>query len=273
MKITIGLSRGSGSPKYENYTRWLASLGGYEVDTLDLYVEDLSVSLPLLDGLIMTGGGDIEPELYDMAEARNVCDGIEPERDRREGEMLDYCTDHRIPVLGICRGLQYIVVHLDGTLIPHIPDDPDAGSYHTSREGEDNRHQVSIEPGSLLHRGIGELEGEVNSSHHQGVRQVPPELAVSARSADGMIEGIEWQEPEQKNYMVAVQWHPERMDPESRFSQGLLEGFMLEAASASILKRSTPPRQRLEHDSETEESRGKEEGGEGDGSFGLPVIQ
>lgn len=272
MKLTIGLSRGSGSPKYENYSRWLSSLEEYDIETLDLFVEDLGKNLPLIDGLIMTGGGDIDPGIYDMPEARSVCDGIDPERDRRETEMLDFCTDHKIPVLGICRGLQFMAVHLGGALIPHIPDDPEAGGYHTNREGEDNQHEVSVEPGSLLYRAVGELEGEVNSSHHQGVRQVPAELFVSARSADGMVEGLEWKEPEQKNWMVAVQWHPERMNPESPFSRRLLEGFMLEAASASILKRSTPPRPREEPEGDVEERR-EDDRDEGDGSFSLPVIQ
>jgi len=272
MKITIGLSRGSGSPKYENYSRWLTSLNEYDVETFDLYLEDLEESLPLIDGLIMTGGGDIDPGIYGMPEAVSVCDGIDPERDRRERLMLDYCTDNRIPVLGICRGLQFMTVHLGGALIPHIPDDPEAGEYHTNREGEDNQHTVSLEPGSLLYRAVGELEGDVNSSHHQGVRQVPAELSVSARSADGMVEGVEWKEPEQKNWMVAVQWHPERMNPQSPFSRGLLEGFMLEAASSSILKRSTPPRPREESEADVEET-GEDDREEGGDSFSLPIIQ
>lgn len=273
MKITIGLSRGSGSPKYENYGKWLSTLPEYDVEVLDLSVGDLDADLQRIDGLVLTGGGDIDPSLYDREDARSLCDGIDPERDRMESAMVDYCTENRIPILGICRGLQFMNVHLGGSLVPHIPDDPDAGGYHTNREGEDNRHEITVEPGSLLYRAVGELDGEVNSSHHQGVRQVPAELAVSARSADGMVEAVEWREPEQKNYMVAVQWHPERMERESPFSRGLLEGFLLEAASAAIFKRSTPPEPKEEPeewgDGEHEGDQPKE-GGDG---FSLPIIQ
>lgn len=271
MKLLIGLSRGSGSPKYENYRRWLATAEGYEVDTVDLYVEDLTAWLPKIDGLILTGGGDIDPALYDREDARDLCTGIDRERDRREKEMLTYCIDNRIPVLGICRGLQWVVVHLGGTLIPHIPEDPEARDWHTGVDGEDNSHEVTVEIGSLLHRTVGELDGEVNSSHHQGVREVPAELAVTARSRDGLVEAVEWKEPEQKNYLVAVQWHPERMDVDSPFSGRLLEAFLLESASSGILKRTTPPAPKEEPETGEERSdSGDDEAGKG--GFSLPII-
>ena len=97
MKITIGLSRGSGSPKYENYGKWLSTLPEYDIEVLDLSVGDLDADLQRIDGLVLTGGGDIDPSLYDREDARSLCDGIDPERDRMESAMVDYCTSSGIP--------------------------------------------------------------------------------------------------------------------------------------------------------------------------------
>ncbi len=259
MSLIIGLTRGSGSPKYLNYEKWLRSSGRDDITTVDLFVEDLDVWLPQLDGVLFTGGGDIDPSLYGMPEKREVCDGIDSERDRKEGVIFDYAREQKIPVLGVCRGIQFIVVHLGGALIPHIPEDEIAQEYHAKIDGSDNRHDVEVEAGTLLFRAVGETSGEVNSSHHQGVRNVPTELAVTARASDGIVEGLEWKEPEKENYMVAVQWHPERMEIQSPYSAGLRDSFLLEAESSQILRRSSMPIPKDETELDVEAIRSREE--------------
>ncbi len=272
--MTIGLTRASGSPKYANYHRWLSSKGDHTIQEVDLFVEDLDEWLPKLDAIIFSGGGDIDPALYGMEEAREVCTGIDPERDRREALIFDYAREHKIPILGICRGLQFVVVHLGGTMVPHIPDDEESHDYHAKIDGEDHAHITLVESGSLLFRAVGELEGMVSSSHHQAVREVPGELSITARSPDGIVEAVEWREPEKNGYMLAVQWHPERMDFDSPFSSGLRDSFLLEVESSMVLKRSSKPVPKGESELDIDEIRAREaeESKGGDGTFDLPII-
>lgn len=274
MSLLIGLTRGSGSPKYLNYEKWLRSSGQNDIKTVDLFVEDLETWLPKVDGVLFTGGGDIDPSLYGMGEKADVCEGVDIERDRREGVIFEYAREKKIPVLGVCRGIQYIVVHLGGHLIPHIPEVENAEDYHAKVDGSDNRHEVNVETGTLLFRAVGETEGEVNSSHHQGVEEVPATLSVTARAPDGIVEGLEWKEPEKENYMVAVQWHPERMEFDSPFSAGLRDSFLLEVESSQILRRTSMPIPKEESDIDVEAIRAREseKKGGGESAFELPVV-
>ncbi len=274
MSITIGLSRGSGSPKYENYWNWIRKEEP-EARIIDLYTEeDMESVLPELDALIVTGGGDIHPGEYNRPDALDLCDGIDPERDRRELRAIEYAFARKLPVICICRGLQIVNVHLGGTLIPHLPADPRIGDFHGTIDGNDNSHEVVVEPGSLLSRASGASEGIVNSSHHQGIGDLAETLTPSAYSPDGLIEAAEWLEPEQRSYLLAVQWHPERMEPGSPLGAHLLEQFLIEAHSSRIYRATTPPEPKPEPDvieisSDDDEKKGK--GGEGDSL--LPIIQ
>ena len=271
--MTIGLTRASGSPKYANYLRWLSSSGEHTIREIDLFVEDLDHWLPKVDAVVFSGGGDIDPALYGMEEARDVCSGIDIERDRREAVIFEYAREHKIPILGICRGLQYVVVHLGGKMVPHIPDDVESHDYHAKIDGKDHAHITHVESGSLLFRAVGELEGIVSSSHHQAVREVPAELVVTSRAPDGIVEAVEWREPEKNGYMLAVQWHPERMDFESPFSAGLRDSFLLEVESSMVLKRSTKPEPKEENELDIDEIREREAQEKNNGgSFDLPII-
>ncbi|MCB0711176.1 MAG: gamma-glutamyl-gamma-aminobutyrate hydrolase family protein [Ignavibacteriae bacterium] len=268
MSITIGLSRGSGSPKYQNYWDWILNREP-DAKIVDLYeAEDLESLLPELDAVVMTGGGDIDPERYGEPEAFSLCSGIDEARDSREYRTLEYAFQQKIPVLGICRGIQIVNVYLGGTLIPHIPDFADAGGYHGKVGEEDNAHDIHVEPGSLLARATQEAEGRVNSSHHQGVGRLASKLTATAYSPDRLIEAVEWLEPEQRSYLLAVQWHPERMENlESPFSARILDQFLIEAHSSRIYKATTPP----EPKPEPEEIEITPEDNESGGLF--PIIQ
>lgn len=271
MSLTIGLSRGSGSPKYDNYWRWLRS---YDpgVHIIDLYEsESPEEDFAKLDALILTGGGDIHPERYGRPELEDRCVGIDVKRDELELAVLDYAVEHKLPVLGICRGLQIINVFCEGSLVIHIPDMPDAGDYHAGLDSGDNYHDVEIEPGSILFRLTGETHGEVNSSHHQGIERLGERLLACAMSPDGMIEGIEWREPEQASFLVAVQWHPERLNPDEQLSKGLLERFFMEAESARIYKATSPPLPKEEPEELDLPDSDEDKNGGDDSMF--PIIQ
>ena len=269
MSITIGLSQGSGTPKYKNYWDWIRRYEP-EATIIDLFVlPDLEETLPDLDAVILTGGGDIHPDYYGRPEALKVSDGIVLERDEIEFRVVDYAFDKKLPVLGVCRGIQVINVHLGGPLVPHIPDNSEYALYHQRLETGDNDHEISVEPGSLLFRASGELEGRVNSAHHQGVNRLAPGLTATATAPDGLIEAIEWQEPEQRSFLLAVQWHPERMDQENPFAGKLLEQFLVEAHSSKILRGASLP----EPKPEPGEIDIRSEDKEGEGDSPLPIIQ
>lgn len=241
MSLTIGLSKGNGSPKYQNYWGWLRSYDPY-VNIIDLYESAaLEDDLQTLDALILTGGGDIHPERYGHPELIDACVSVDLKRDELELTALAYAVENKLPVLGVCRGLQIINVYKNGTLVPHLPAKLGDDQYHSSLPEGDNTHSVDIEPGSILFKLTGVIDSEVNSSHHQGIDRLGEQLAVSAKSPDGLIEAIEWQEPEHSSFLVAIQWHPERMNPENPLSQNLLERFFLEAESARIFKTTIPP--------------------------------
>ena len=156
--------------------------------------------LDRLDGLLLTGGCDVEPKRYG-AEPDGRGD-YEAHRDEQELSLLAAALEVGLPVLGICRGLQVLNVHAGGTLHQHLPDharfDVDPAT---------TVHQVSFDPGTTLHELYGPVL-EVNSLHHQAVDAVGRGLAATGRAADGTVEGLELAGAP----VLAVQWHPEMRD-------------------------------------------------------------
>lgn len=265
MSIAIGLSKGHGSPKYDNYWRWLQSHDP-DVEIVDLYLsESLEDDFKRLDLVVLTGGGDIHPAVYGHHEFADVCKSIDERRDDLEFRILEYAVKEKIPILGICRGLQIINVFRKGVLIPDLPTVLGPDEKHTEKPTGDQVHDIEIEPGSLLYRTVGETQATVNSSHHQGIATLGEGLAISSRSPDGVIESIEWREPEQQSFMLAVQWHPERMNQDNPVAAALLERIFLEAESARIYKATTPPLPKEEP--EEIEVRDRREEGNNDSLF------
>lgn len=241
--MKIALSKGSGSPKYGNYGRWLEEGGaeiGEEISLIDLSDPSVDVESALaeVDALLLTGGDDVDPERYGAPELRELCGTISPERDTLEWRALSVAEERELPVLGICRGLQVVNVYYGGTLHPHLPLVLDGSEAHEKDGPSDRRHPVNVVPGSLLSKGVRTTEGEVNSAHHQAISLLAPGLVASATAPDGVIEAVEWQEQWQKPYMLAVQWHPERMEnTDSPFARAIREQFLFEVRSAMLLRR------------------------------------
>jgi putative glutamine amidotransferase len=158
-----------------------------------------------VDGLLLTGGRDVDPRLYGQEPVPET-QPPNPERDRMELELLREALDRDLPVLGICRGLQLLNVSHGGTLIQHLPGDPHRSS-QAPVDSSRPAHEVCVAPDTKLAAILGEGQHPVNSRHHQAVAQLGAGLRVSAESTkDGIIEGLECPD---KKFAVAVQWHPE----------------------------------------------------------------
>lgn len=176
------------------------------------------------DGLVLTGGEDVDPELSKASPAERV-EAIDRKRDDLEFALLRSSQELRLPVFGICRGLQVANVFFGGTLVADLPS---AGfAEHTSEKGSPElRHRIAVNEGTLLQHCTGAPIGEVNSYHHQSVLVPAAMLEVSAYSDDMVAEAIEWKQKEGKPFLLLVQWHPERMtDRENPFAARIAAAF------------------------------------------------
>ncbi|AOX15780.1 gamma-glutamyl-gamma-aminobutyrate hydrolase family protein [Kozakia baliensis] len=163
-----------------------------------------------LDGLVVTGGAfDLDPALY--GEAIHPKTAPKPGRTEAEMALLRAGLAHDLPILGICGGMQLMAVAYGGTLIQHIPDaHPDALPHEQPNPRDEAGHGIDIAPDTLLARIADVTRMDVNSSHHQAVRDAGS-LRISARAPDGIVEAIEEDGP---FFRLGVQWHPEfAIDP------------------------------------------------------------
>jgi putative glutamine amidotransferase len=171
--------------------------------------EAVAAIMHAVDGLVLSGGEDVDPVHYGET-PRVELDSVHPERDAMEFAALRHALDRDVPVLGICRGHQVLNVALGGSLYQDIPTDlPDALG-HVQGGGWDRRsHDVFVEPDSLFFRITGERTLCINSFHHQAIREPAPGLRVVGRAEDGLIEAVE---SERHDWVIGVQWHPERLE-------------------------------------------------------------
>ncbi len=190
----------------ENYMSALVGAGALPVG---LAHEDGAVGayLDLIDGLVVTGGAfDVDPALFGDTE-RHQKVTLKSGRTDFELAVTRAALERDMPVLGICGGQQLLNVALGGTLIQHLPDAEDGALAHEQPNPRDEAgHKVRIEPGTLLRRIVGTGEMDVNSAHHQAVREPAPGCVVDAVAPDGVIEGIE---DANRRFCLGVQWHPE----------------------------------------------------------------
>ncbi len=178
-----------------------------------------------LDGLLLAGGGDVDPRLYGEEPHPKLGD-VDPERDRVELSLLRWAFADDLPVLAICRGIQMLNVAAGGTLYQDIAIQcPWAmrHDYYRSRPRDYRAHEVSIEPETRLFHLLGTPRVAVNSMHHQAVKDPAPGFRVSVRAEDGLIEGIESLE---HRFVVGVQWHPEVLAHQDPVMQWLFDGFV-----------------------------------------------
>ncbi len=199
-----------------------------------LLAVDATAPLELLeriDGLLLIGGADVDPAGYG-AEREAATELVYPERDAFEVALLRGALERELPVLGICRGMQILNVALGGTLEQDVVA-PDGSHPHRRIKGtfEGNDHTVTLTPGSLAARAVGEEAHLAHCHHHQAVQELGSGLVVSGRAEDGVIEAVELADG---RWGLGVQWHPEANDKSRLFAA------LCEAATQRMSKPDSP---------------------------------
>ena len=221
MKIAVSDNGNEG--KRKKYLDWLQSFAPDAELTIVGYTNG-SVSLKGFDGLVLTGGEDIDPQLS-KAQPVELVQPSDKRRDDFEFQLLEHAITEKKPILGICRGLQVTNVFLGGSLVADLQS---AGfvSHETKNNAHELRHSIVVEKESLLYSITGTVFGEINSAHHQSALTVADDLMVSGRSPDGVVESLEWKDTMDKSFLLLVQWHPERMtDKENPFARNIGTSF------------------------------------------------
>lgn len=233
--IIIGIS--FSETKYLNYPAWIRG-ENLAIEIVELSWEKQNMAeLEKCHGLLLSGGVDMDPIFYDSGITNYPNQPIEwnRKRDQFELDLLDAAQRLKIPILGICRGLQLVNTALGGTLLTDI--EAAEKPNHRSKAGVDHVHGVQLLAGSLLQKITAIQQGEVNSAHHQAIGRVAESLLVNCISqADEIVEGIEWREKENRSPMLCVQWHPERLINKelNPLSKNIRDWFLSEALKYSV---------------------------------------
>ncbi|HOJ76930.1 MAG TPA: gamma-glutamyl-gamma-aminobutyrate hydrolase family protein [Bacillota bacterium] len=179
-----------------------------------------------LDGLLLSGGGDIDPALYQEQRIKSHrLTNVDPEQDRFEIALFRYFLKEKKPILAICRGMQILNVGLGGTLYQDLSlMISKVGSHQSKYLKKDLFHQVNFKEGTKIAKILGKTR-IVNSHHHQAVKKLGQGLIVSGHSTDGVVEAIEL---EGEPWVVGVQWHPERLTTSYAMSE-LFRVFLQQA--------------------------------------------
>jgi putative glutamine amidotransferase len=211
-----------------NYAQSVWDAGGIPVALPNLGAEAVGPVLDALDGLLISGGRDVEPRLYGEMEVHPTVE-LDLLRDAFEMDLIREAYGCDMPILGICRGIQALNVALGGTLWQDVPGQFPATvrvQHRQTEPGAQPTHELRIQPGSRLADIMGCTTMRVNTFHHQAVRNVAPGLAVVGWAEDGLIEAVEATD---RRFVIAVQYHPEEMAATCALSAGLFARFVAAA--------------------------------------------
>ena len=231
MKKKIGIS--FTTTHFQYYWNWITAQDlQNDLELIELSFEKNNTEdISKCDGFILTGGVDVHPSLYNGEKIyENRPETHQIERDRFEEKIYRYSQANKLPVLGICRGMQLINVLQGGKLIQDL----DNGNERHKKEEADKKHSIATENDTLLYKIAGSLSGHVNSAHHQAIDPdaIGKNLKINAYDSgdEKIIEGLEFSDKTGKGFMLCVQWHPERIHnkEENPFSKKIKERFLAE---------------------------------------------
>ena len=194
--------------------------------------DDLNPILDRLDGVLLTGGDDMDPKKLGVAPHPSIT-VMNDRRENADRMLIKLVQQRKMPVLGVGLGMQQLNVLNGGGLYVHLPEDLPRSIPHRDPQGGVHRHIVVMEPGSRMEEIYGPGEIRVNSYHHQGIRKLAPIFRVGAHAPDGLIEAFEGKD--HSWWVTGVQWHPENEGSISLDTQ-LIEAFV----EASSLFRAVP---------------------------------
>ncbi|MHA6260187.1 gamma-glutamyl-gamma-aminobutyrate hydrolase family protein [Sporosarcina sp. CAU 1771] len=209
--ITTDVENGKRHVLNDRYIQAVERAGGLPILIPTGIEKDLRQITGLLDGLLLSGGSDLNPLLFGEEPHRNLGD-VTPARDQIEIELAKIMLELDKPILGICRGEQILNVVSGGNLYQdiHAQNEKKVLQHAQNSPRGHLTHYVQVEKGSLLESIVGETEILVNSYHHQAVKYVPKPYQISGVSSDGIVEAIESTE---HRFVLGVQWHPEELVP------------------------------------------------------------
>ena len=229
MKPIIGITFSSNSVTgtSKNYIRAIEEFGGMP---RILYPGVPDSEFADIDGLLLTGGGDIHPDNFDQ-EWHPSLKYVNEARDELELPLCREKIEADIPVFGICRGIQIMGVAMGGSLYQDVPSQiKDPLTHPAKGSDQDSQHEIEIEHGSRLSEIVGKSADEVNSAHHQAVDEIGDGFHITARSEDRVVEAME---NPSKKFVLGVQYHPERMNQTAAFREHRRKLFEAFIAAAS----------------------------------------
>lgn len=215
------------SKMHQTYYRAVSKFDGLPVLLPGNNIEDISNILSIVDGILLTGGDDVDPLIYDESPHIELGD-INPYRDEFEIELTRCAIDLGIPILGICRGAQVINVAMGGNLYQDIESQLKNASIKHRQKAPDwyGTHNVVLDKGSGLYNMVEQEVIKVNSFHHQAIKEIAPGFNATGHAPDGVIEAIEMiNHP----FVIGVQWHPEKMLDNYDHAQFIFENFIKSA--------------------------------------------
>ncbi len=205
----------------ENYVEAIRRAGAHAALLLPGDERSPDELLDRFDGLMLVGGGDVDPARYGQAPVDEIY-GVEPDRDAFEIALLHRALERDVPALCICRGMQVMNVAFGGSLVQHLPDDDRFTAHGVPSEAESLLHDVKLLAGSRIVEAAGSEVVSCSSHHHQGLERLGEGLVATGWSEDGLVEAVE----AERGWMVAAQWHPEDTAASDPAQQGLFDALV-----------------------------------------------
>ena len=214
------------------FETWLIKSTGLEnFSCINMYpfkeIDSVKSLLKMADGIIISGGVDVNPGLYGKANEKDRCGVLDDYRDILEQLMISYALQNEIPLLGVCRGHQIMNVSLSGSLIIDIPEDIGSDTLH--RNNGRTNHMIYLERNSYLYNIVKIDSGMILSNHHQAIDKLAPDYKISSYAGDKVAESLEPVDTTTHPFILGVQWHPEGMDVNSPFSGNIARKFFSKA--------------------------------------------